>query len=119
MSLAGKVALVTGAATGIGLKYVNALLANGVKNVSIVDLDESNGIKAAKELNAKFGEGRTLFIKANITDKGQFEAAFEKTVDAFKGLDIVTNNAGIMQDKRWEEEIELNFVSRTMFHCDW
>ncbi|CAG2064363.1 unnamed protein product, partial [Timema podura] len=108
MDLEGKVALVTGASTGIGLEYVKALLANGVKHVSILDIDETNGVKNVNELNEKYGAETAIFIQTDVTKKEDFEANFKKAVDTFKSLDIVINNAGILDDRRWELEIALN-----------
>nr|CAD7204646.1 unnamed protein product [Timema douglasi] len=108
MDLEGKVALVTGASTGIGLEYVKALLANGVKHVSILDIDETNGVKNVNDLNEKYGAETAIFIQTDVTKKEDFEVNFKKAVDTFKSLDIVINNAGILDDSRWELEIALN-----------
>ncbi|XP_046752281.1 15-hydroxyprostaglandin dehydrogenase [NAD(+)]-like [Diprion similis] len=111
MDVEGKIALVTGAASGIGFAYATELLRNGAKHVAILDLASSNGEESAKKLNAEFGNGKAIFIVCDVTKAQEFEAAFSKTEKEFGGLDIVINNAGIMDDARWELEIAINYTS--------
>ncbi|XP_046752278.1 15-hydroxyprostaglandin dehydrogenase [NAD(+)]-like [Diprion similis] len=111
MDVEGKIALVTGAASGIGFAYATELLRNGAKHVAILDLASSNGEESAKKLNAEFGNGKAIFIVCDVTKAQEFEAAFTKTVKEFGGLDIVINNAGIMDDARWELEININLTA--------
>ncbi|KAH1021890.1 hypothetical protein HUJ04_011374 [Dendroctonus ponderosae] len=103
----GKIALVTGGANGIGLAYVKLLLENGLKGIGIVDLNP-NGNEVAANINKQYGDGTAIFILANVINKGELSAAFDKTIAQFKGLDIVINIAGIMYDADWEKEIALN-----------
>ncbi|XP_046752279.1 15-hydroxyprostaglandin dehydrogenase [NAD(+)]-like [Diprion similis] len=111
MDVGGKIALVTGAASGIGFAYATELLRNGAKHVAILDLASSNGEESAKKLNAEFGNGKAIFIVCDVTKAQELEAAFAKTVKEFGSLDIVINNAGIMDDARWELEIGINFTA--------
>lgn len=108
MFIKGKTALVTGAATGIGLEYVTALLQNGAQNVAVSDVDVRKGENAVKELQKEYGADRVIFIKADVTNVADLEEAFKKTHTTFKALDIVINNAGILDDSRWELEIAIN-----------
>ncbi|XP_063233424.1 uncharacterized protein LOC134537073 [Bacillus rossius redtenbacheri] len=107
----GKVALVTGGATGIGLEYVKILLGNGVKHVAILDVNLTAGSAEVKKINETFGAGCAIFIACDATKKDDIEDAFKKTVSTFKILHIVINNAGIMRDSVWELEISLNFTA--------
>lgn len=107
MDLKGRVALVTGAATGLGKTICEELLRNGVK-VSICDLDSDAGELAAEELGCSFGKDRVLFCHCDVTDYVQYEEAFQSTISEFSGLDIVVNNAEIMNDKFWELEVDVN-----------
>ncbi|RZC33904.1 adh short, KR and/or NAD binding 4 domain containing protein [Asbolus verrucosus] len=104
----GKIALVTGAATGIGLAYVKELLRNGVKAVTIADIDATKGEDSAKRLNHEFGGNKVIFIRTDVTKADQLEAAFKTALNTWKGLDIVINNAGIMNDANWELQIAVN-----------
>jgi len=108
MFIKGKTALVTGAATGIGLEYVKALLKNGAQNVAVCDVDVRKGENAVRELQTEYGADRVIFIKTDVTNVAEMEEAFKKTHTTFKALDIVINNAGILDDGRWELQIAIN-----------
>lgn len=78
--------------------------------VSICDLDSDAGENACDELGQKFGKERVLFCHCDVTDYVQFEEAFQSTIGEFDRLDIVINNAEIMNDKFWELEVDVNLV---------
>ncbi|XP_075978939.1 15-hydroxyprostaglandin dehydrogenase [NAD(+)]-like [Anticarsia gemmatalis] len=107
MELKGKVALITGAAAGIGLAYSEELLKQGAK-VSICDIDAEIGEQITDELGAKYGRKNVLFCRCDVTDYPQYEEAFEMTMEVFNRLDIVINNAGVMNDRFWELEVDVN-----------
>jgi NAD(P)-dependent dehydrogenase (short-subunit alcohol dehydrogenase family) len=88
--VSGRVALVTGAARGIGYETARLLHARGA-SVALVDLDPDSVEAAA----AQIGGDRTLAASADVTDASAVEAAVAETVDRFGGLDIVVANAGI------------------------
>lgn len=79
--------------------------------VSICDLDSDAGENAADELSRTFGKDRVLFCHCDVTDYVQYEEAFQSTISEFDRLDIVINNAEIMNDKFWELEVDVNLVS--------
>ena len=93
--LAGRVALVTGAASGIGKAIATRLAAEGAC-VVIADLDLAKAEEAATELGSS---DVAIGIVANVTDEHQVQAAIDATVLAFGGLDIVVNNAGLSLSK--------------------
>ncbi|KYN01500.1 15-hydroxyprostaglandin dehydrogenase [NAD+] [Cyphomyrmex costatus] len=103
-----KTVMITGAAGGLGYKYAEILLHNDAKSVAVVDLPTSNGQKAAATLENEFGKGRAVFLACDVTKADDLEKTFKKIVDAFEGLDILINNAGILNDNFWEETIDLN-----------
>lgn len=78
--------------------------------MSICDLDSDAGENACEELGQKFSKDRVLFCHCDVTDYVQFEEAFQTTINQFDGLDIVVNNAEIMNDKFWELEVDVNLV---------
>ncbi|XP_066583830.1 uncharacterized protein [Prorops nasuta] len=106
-----KLALVTGGAGGLGFKYVEELLKNGAKKVAILDLPKSNGKAMEEKLQKKFGEGSAIFVPVDVTNVDRLKESFKEVYDAFGGLDIVINNAGILNEKNWELTININFVA--------
>jgi rhamnulose-1-phosphate aldolase/alcohol dehydrogenase len=93
--LATRIALVTGAASGIGKAIAVRLAAEGAC-VVIADLDAEKAQAAAREL----GNGDVAVgIVADVTDEGAVQAAVDATLLAFGGIDIVINNAGLSLSK--------------------
>jgi NAD(P)-dependent dehydrogenase (short-subunit alcohol dehydrogenase family) len=85
--LADKVAVVTGAGSGIGLATVRRFAAEGAR-VVCADIDAESGAKAAVEVGG-------LFVQVDVTSQDQVEALFQRAVDQYGRLDIAFNNAGI------------------------
>ncbi|XP_066429613.1 15-hydroxyprostaglandin dehydrogenase [NAD(+)] [Eleutherodactylus coqui] len=106
----GKVALVTGAAQGIGRAMVEELLNKGAA-LAMLDLNRIAGEQCKTSLEEQFGSNRLLFIQCDVTDQEQLRDAFQKTVDHFGRLDILVNNAGVNNEKDWEKTIEVNLIS--------
>src|SRR5258708_31532525 len=86
----GKVALITGAARGIGLETARALHRRG-GSVVLVDLDQ----EAAEAAAAQVGRERTLGLAADVTDRAAIGSAVDQALEAFGGLDVVVANAGV------------------------
>ncbi|XP_068084021.1 15-hydroxyprostaglandin dehydrogenase [NAD(+)] [Anabrus simplex] len=103
----GKVALITGGASGIGLACVEELLTNGA-HVSVCDKNADVGKAVMDNISKKFGDSRAIFIEMDVQDQNSFKAAFKKTIDTFNGLDIVINNAGVGEFGDWEATISIN-----------
>jgi rhamnulose-1-phosphate aldolase/alcohol dehydrogenase len=92
--LARRVALVTGAASGIGRAVARRLAAEGA-HVVVADLDEAGARRTAEEITATAGPGRALGLAMDVTREDSVRAAFEQTVLAYGGLDILVSNAGV------------------------
>jgi NAD(P)-dependent dehydrogenase (short-subunit alcohol dehydrogenase family) len=90
-NIAGRSALVTGAASGIGLAYAEAMAEAGVK-VTLADLDGEGAEREAARLRAGGAEAQA--VQCDIADLGQVTAAFDAHVAAYGGLDIAFANAG-------------------------
>lgn len=86
--LEGKVALVTGAARGLGAAVAAALAASGVK-VMLTDVLVQEGEATAARLPG------CAFQKHDVTSESDWQAVIEKTLTNFGGLDIIVNNAGV------------------------
>ena len=87
--LLGKVAIVTGGASGIGAGIVERFLAEGAQ-VVIADVERGRG----GELAAKLG-GDVIFRPADVSDPEQVAALVASAVETFGGLDVMVNNAGV------------------------
>ncbi|MBI0577166.1 glucose 1-dehydrogenase [Neobacillus cucumis] len=92
MKLAGKVAVVTGGASGIGEFTVREMVEEGAK-VVIADLNDDLGSKLVQELNQE--ERQVAYIHVDVTKEDQVENMIEFAVSKFGKLDILFNNAGI------------------------
>jgi NAD(P)-dependent dehydrogenase (short-subunit alcohol dehydrogenase family) len=90
-NFSGKVAFVTGGASGIGFGMVRAFLAEGM-NVTIADISDQN---LADARDALAGSNAVHFVKVDISDRGQLRAAARETLDVFGKIHILCNNAGI------------------------
>ncbi|GAA3075718.1 MULTISPECIES: bifunctional aldolase/short-chain dehydrogenase [Actinomycetes] len=93
--LATRIALVTGAASGIGKAIATRLAAEGAV-VAIADLDLEKAQAVAAELG---GPDKAIGVAADVSDEAAVQAAVEETLLAFGGLDIVVNNAGLSLSK--------------------
>ncbi|MCA4135104.1 bifunctional aldolase/short-chain dehydrogenase [Arthrobacter sp. M4] len=94
-SHATRIALVTGAASGIGKAIATRLAAEGAC-VVIADLNLENARAVAEELG---GSDVAVGIQADVTDEAQVQAAVDAAVLAFGGLDLIVNNAGLSISK--------------------
>lgn len=105
----GRVALITGAARGIGLGVATRFAEEGA-SVAIVDLDQSAASEAAAKLPVIDG-AKAVGIAANVGDAASAEAAVERAVSELGGIHILMNNAGIIRDnllfKMSEEDWDL------------
>ncbi|XP_011499188.1 PREDICTED: 15-hydroxyprostaglandin dehydrogenase [NAD(+)]-like [Ceratosolen solmsi marchali] len=107
MEIKGRIALITGAASGIGRSYAEELMNQGAK-VSICDINVEEGEKLYHSLASRHGKDKVIFCKCDVTDYPQFEESFKTTIATFGYIDIVINNAGIMYDRFWELQVDIN-----------
>ncbi|WP_018638406.1 bifunctional rhamnulose-1-phosphate aldolase/short-chain dehydrogenase [Parafrankia elaeagni] len=99
---AGRIALVTGAASGIGRATAERLAADGAC-VVVADLDVGRAVSAAGDLG---GADVAVGVGADVTKEGEVQAAVEATLLAFGGIDLVVNNAGLSISKPLLETTE-------------
>jgi len=113
MSLNGKVALVTGAAQGIGRDIALALAADGA-DVAICDVNLEAALKTASDIEAK-GK-KSLALKANVAASADVTTMLEQVIEKLGRVDILVNNAGItrdglilrMKDEDWDLVLSIN-----------
>ena len=113
MTLSGKIALVTGAAQGIGRDIALGLAADGAE-VAICDVNLEAAQKTAGDIEAM---GRkSLALKANVASSADVTAMIDQVVEKFGTIDILVNNAGItrdglilrMKDEDWDLVLSIN-----------
>ncbi len=113
MSLNGKIALVTGAAQGIGRDIALALASDGA-DVAICDVNLEAAQKTAGDIEA---QGRkSLALKANVASSAEVTAMVDQIIEKFGRIDILVNNAGItrdglilrMKDEDWDLVLSIN-----------
>ncbi len=112
MSLAGKVALVTGGARGIGRAIVENLLDRGCKAV-IADVLDDVGQSAVSELASR---GEVAYVHCDVTSAADAQGAIDNAIQKFGSLDILVNNAGItkdtlvikMDESAWDRVLAIN-----------
>ncbi len=114
---AGKVALVTGAAYGIGRAAAIALADRGAK-VVVADVDETNGNETVRRIQVS--GGNAFFVKTDVSRENEVEALIGKAVEIYGRLDCALNNAGIHKvfvstidftQADWNEMIDVNLKS--------
>lgn len=92
--LEGRVALVTGGASGIGRSCALRLAAAGA-HVAVTDINAPGAAEVAAEIETRHGAGRAIGIRLDVTDEGSVDRGFAEAVLAFGGLDIIVSNAGL------------------------
>lgn len=113
MRLEGKVAIVTGAAQGMGASHVKRFIKEGAK-VVFTDINEELG----KSFEDELGEN-AKFVKQDVTSEADWKNVVDQTVETFGGIDILVNNAGIsmstplldLSEKDYRKIVDINQVS--------
>ena len=120
MLFAGKVVIVTGAASGIGRATALAFAQKGA-SVALVDIERAQGEDALREAIAR--GGRAIFVEADVSIEADARKLVDQTATAFGGIDILHNNAGIvsyatvpeMSADEWDRVLAVNLKS--VFLC--
>ncbi|MGW6427314.1 SDR family oxidoreductase [Nocardia sp. NPDC055053] len=110
--LAGRVALISGAASGMGAAHARAFVAEGA-SVMIADIADSAG----EQLAAALGD-QAAFVHLDVTRSAEWDAAVAATVDRFGKLNVLVNNAGILDagpigtytEKQWQNMLSINLT---------
>lgn len=93
-NLHGKIAIVTGAASGMG-RATAFLLADEGASVVVVDLEQSKVDSVVLQIQSEYGTSRATGFAADVRDIDRLRVIVEQTVATFGGIDIVINNAGV------------------------
>jgi 2-deoxy-D-gluconate 3-dehydrogenase len=116
MRLANKVAIITGAASGMGAATARRFGKEGAA-VVVADMLEDEGRAVADSIN--HAGGKALFLGLNVTDEAGWATVVDETVRAFGRLDILVNNAGtsvrkmpeLLSDDEWHHVLDTNLTS--------
>ncbi len=111
---AGKVALITGSASGIGRATAYRLAQDGA-HVVIADINAEGGQAVADDLQKKYGKGRATFAQMDVTKEEAVVGAIQHAVMTYGGIDVLVNNAGIAGGapidetslKDWQRQIDI------------
>ncbi|MCA1059555.1 3-oxoacyl-ACP reductase FabG [Rossellomorea aquimaris] len=96
MRLEGKVALITGAANGIGYAASETFIKEGC-HVALVDFNQETGEEKARQLN-DLGTGKAAFFQGDVADRSSVDSFVKEVKERFGKIDILINNAGITRD---------------------
>lgn len=123
--LEGKVAVITGAASGIG-RATAILFAEEGANVVVVDIDSNGGKETVRQIKARGGEA--VFIKTDVTNEDQVRSMINEAVEIYAGVDVLFNSAGgsggvktisiaisDLTEEQWDRIFNLNLKS--VFFC--
>jgi len=114
--LEGKVALITGAASGIGRATALLFAQEGAKLVA-VDIDETKGQQVIEEISGM--GGKAVFVRADVSKPEDVKAMVQTAVETYGRLDVLFNNAGIMGEqgpivdqtvKNWNRVLAINLT---------
>jgi NAD(P)-dependent dehydrogenase (short-subunit alcohol dehydrogenase family) len=116
LSLEGKVAMVTGAASGIGRAIAIRLAEMGAA-VAVLDVNEEAGLETVANVTAK--KGRGIFLKCDVRNSSECRNAVDRTIASFGKIDILCNNAGIairkdvveLAEEDWDLAIDVTLKS--------
>ncbi|XP_076102326.1 15-hydroxyprostaglandin dehydrogenase [NAD(+)]-like [Mytilus galloprovincialis] len=108
--MSGKVAVVTGAARGLGRAFTEALLKRGDK-VCFCDVDVQQGKQTENELKKNFGDDNVQFLPCDVRKDEEFKDFFNRVVQKYNTVDIMVNNAGIMNENQWRTTIDINLTA--------
>ncbi|KPJ17681.1 15-hydroxyprostaglandin dehydrogenase [NAD+] [Papilio machaon] len=108
--------LITGAASGLGAAYAEALLKEGAKNIAVLDIDVKTGENFVSKLNETYNN-KAIFIKCDVSKEEDIKNSFNIVLNKFKRIDLLINNAGIMSDtdSMWRLACDVNWQGLVSF----
>ncbi|XP_011882863.1 PREDICTED: peroxisomal hydratase-dehydrogenase-epimerase-like [Vollenhovia emeryi] len=111
MQIKDKRVVMTGAASDAGLAFSRELLRNGASMIVMIDIRQSLGEQAVNNLNSEFGRKRAVFLHCDVANNSEFDATFKEALNILGGLDILINNAGVINETNFSEAIDVNVTA--------
>ncbi len=120
MSIKDKVTIITGAGSGIG-KGTALMFGRAGAKVVVADVNEKGGEETANEIRQKGGEA--FFAKLDVSNREQIKNVIQETLNKYGKIDVLINNAGIIQDalvvkmteEQWDRVLNINL--KGPFNC--
>lgn len=117
--LKGKIAVITGASSGIG-RITGILFADEGARVVVVDIDPSGGEDTVRQIRVRGGEA--IFVRTDVTNEEQVRSMVSEAAKMYGGVDVLFNNAGIssiphsiaisdVSEKEWDKVLDVNLKS--------
>jgi len=111
MQIKDKKAIVIGSSNGLGTAFSKELLRNGVAKILMIDVDETIGRAQTDSLNEEFGRNRASFVRCDITKGSEFDVVFKEAITSLGGLDIIVNNAAMIDEVNYQKTIDTNVTA--------
>ncbi|XP_058807640.1 uncharacterized protein LOC131673567 [Phymastichus coffea] len=108
--VSGRNVLITGGAAGLGHAFVGHFLQFDANKICVLDADEASGKRLASSVDKSHGPDKLIFVHADVSRHDHVRAAFAEADSLMGGIDIVVNNAGVLDERRWEREIAVNLA---------
>ncbi|WAR00971.1 PGDH-like protein [Mya arenaria] len=109
MKIPGAVAIVTGGSRGLGRAFSVELLKRGAR-VCVADINEAEGRQTEAALQRQYGADKALFVKCDVTKDNDMKDLWRVAVERFTTVDLMVNNAGIMNETLVEETVQINLM---------
>jgi len=97
-----QVGLITGGAGAIGSATCQRFVAEGM-HVVITDINLEGARQVAQEINQKYGEGRAIAVKMDVTNEEAIKESYKKAILTYGGVDVIVNNAGLATSSPFDE----------------
>lgn len=111
MQIKEKKVILIGGASALGYTFSRELLRNGASVVAVMDIREAEGERTVEVLNKEFGRNRAKFFHCDVANSTEFCATFKRAITVLGGLDILVNNANIVNENNYSNTIDVNVTA--------